>query len=161
MSPDSGHSRITVWHRSLISGWMMATGGVSALALLVIAVLVSQYRFIALQLLVVPAAFLVTGAIRVSVSPRGVSAGSLVLPFLRRRIPLRSIRSASARWTRPIEVGGWGYRWNPGLSAMSLREGDALWLTLVHGNQFVITIDDADTAARLTNDLLVDGHKGD
>ncbi len=93
-------------------------------------------------------------------SPRGVTAGSALVPFLRRRFSLDRIQSASGRWTRPTEIGGWGYRWNPGLSAISLREGDALWLTLTNGNEFVITIDDADTAAQLTNQLLAHGRKG-
>ncbi|UQA93120.1 hypothetical protein [Streptomyces halobius] len=52
------------------------------------------------------------------------------------------------------EVGGWGYRWNPGLSAISLRSGDALWLSLSNGTQFVITIDDAESAAALINSCL-------
>jgi hypothetical protein len=83
-----------------------------------------------------------------------VTAGSALLPFLQRRFTLERIEYASARWTRPTEIGGWGYRWNPGLSAISLREGDALWLTLTDGNQFVITIDDAASAAQLVNQLL-------
>ncbi|MDH6229329.1 MULTISPECIES: hypothetical protein [Streptomyces] len=151
---------VTVWHRSLTSGWMLATGIVSAAGLLVIAAIDRPHRVIALWLLVVSAAFLVTGTIRVTVSPRGVTAGSALLPFLQRRFTLERIEYASARWTRPTEIGGWGYRWNPGLSAISLREGDALWLTLTDGNQFVITIDDAASAAQLVNQLLPHGHKG-
>ncbi|MFF4424946.1 hypothetical protein ACFY04_29950 [Streptomyces sp. NPDC001549] len=157
--PSASHP-VVVWHRFLASGWMLATGVVSAVGLTVVAVVDRPHRAIALWLLIVSAAFLATGAIRVTVSAHGVTAGSAVLPFLRRRFPLERIESASARWTRPTEIGGWGYRWNPGLSSISLREGDALWLTLTGGNQFVITIDDAGTAAELTNDLLAHGRKG-
>lgn len=160
MSQNPTPTTVTVWHRHLTSGWMLATGLVSALGLLVIAAVAPAHRAITLWLLIVSAAFLITGAIRVTVSRDGVSAGSALLPFLRRRFPLDRIKHASARRTRPTEIGGWGYRWNPGLSAISLREGDALWLTLTNGNQFVITIDDADTAAQLTNQLLGRGHKG-
>ncbi|WP_030668588.1 hypothetical protein [Streptomyces cellulosae] len=95
----------------------------------------------------------------VSDYPRGVTAESALVPFLRRHFPVDRIRGASARWTRPTEIEGWGYRWNPGLSSISLREGDALWLT-TSGSQFVITIDDADSAAQLTKQLLALGRKG-
>ena len=160
MNRESTPHQVTVWHRSLASGWMLAAGVVSAAGLLTVAAVDRSHRAIALWLLIVSAAFLMTGAIRVTVSLRGVTVSSALVPFLCRRFPLHRIQSASARWTRPIEIGGWGYRWNPGLSSISLREGDALWLTLTSGNQFVITIDDADTAAQLTNQLLSHGHKG-
>ncbi|MET7405451.1 MULTISPECIES: hypothetical protein [Streptomyces] len=150
--PERG--TIAVWHRSVTSGWMLATGAVSMIGLLVIAVLAGEHRLMALWLLCVPVAFLVTGAVTVTVAPRGVTVRSAVLPFLRRRFPLGRIESATARWTRPIEIGGWGYRWNPGLVAVSLREGDALWITRTDTTRFVITVDDADTAADLVNQLL-------
>jgi hypothetical protein len=160
MSRDATPLQVTVWHRSLASGWMLATGIVSAIGLAVIAAANPPHRTVALWLLLISVAFLITGAIRVTVSPRGVTAGSALVPFLRRHFSLDRIQSASGRWTRPTEIGGWGYRWNPGLSSISLREGDALWLTLTNGNKFVITIDDADTAAQLTNQLLAHGRKG-
>ncbi|OKK14787.1 hypothetical protein AMK16_30100 [Streptomyces sp. CB00455] len=142
-----------VWHRSLVSGWMLATGLVSAAALLVAAAVDPSHRTWALSLLLFSAAFLITAAIRVTVSERGVTAASVCLPFLRRHFPIPRIEEASSRWTRPIEIGGWGYRWNPGLSAISLREGDALWLALTNQTTFVITVDDAGTAAKLINRL--------
>ncbi|MFD5013812.1 hypothetical protein [Streptomyces chartreusis] len=160
MNQDATPTAVTIWHRHLASGWMLATGLVSALGLAVIAAIDPPHRAIALWLLIVSAAFLITGAIRVTVSPSGITAGSALIPPLRRRFPLHRIQAASARWTRPTEIGGWGYRWNPGLSSISLREGDALWLTLANGNQFVITIDDAETAAELTTQLLAHSHKG-
>ncbi|MFI5825304.1 hypothetical protein ACIA8I_40575 [Streptomyces rishiriensis] len=160
MNQEHGPQRVTVWHRTLISGWMLATGIVAAVGLFVLTAVDPHHRSFMPWLLVFPAAFLIVGAIRVTVSPRGVTAGSLLVPFLRRRFPLERIESASARWTKPAEIGGWGYRWNPGLSAISLREGDAIWLVLTGGSQFVITIDDADTAAELTHQLLARGHEG-
>ncbi|MFE0801313.1 hypothetical protein ACFW3N_14615 [Streptomyces sp. NPDC058834] len=145
---------MAVWHRSVTSGWMLATGAVATIGLLVIAVLVGAHRPMALWLLIVPAAFLATGAVTVTVSPSGVTAASALFPLLRRRLPLGRIENATARWTRPTEIGGWGYRWNPGLSAVSLREGDALWITRTDNTRFVITVDDAETAALLINQLL-------
>ncbi|GGX56508.1 hypothetical protein GCM10010341_91290 [Streptomyces noursei] len=102
---------------------MLATGTVLFMALLTTAAINPEYRALCLYLLTAAAAFLVTGAIRVTVDQRGVTVASALLPLLRRRFPLSRIKQATARWTRATEVGGWGYRWNPGLSAISLRSG--------------------------------------
>ncbi|MBB5117400.1 hypothetical protein [Streptomyces eurocidicus] len=149
--PSQNAQQTPLWHRSLHSTWMLAAGVILAAALLTVAFLDAEYRSVSLVLLLAAASFLAVGAIKVSVTPRGVAVTSALLPFLRRRIPLHRIDRADARWTRPMEIGGWGYRWKPGLRAVSLREGDALWLTLDRGKQFVITIDDAGTAAELIN----------
>ncbi|MCY0955289.1 hypothetical protein [Streptomyces sp. H27-S2] len=153
MSRQGETGPVLVWQRSLVSGWMLATGLVSAAALLVAAAVDPSHRLWALSLLLFSAAFLITAAVRVTVSERGVTAASVCLPLLRRHFPLPRITKASSRWTCPLEIGGWGYRWNPGLSAISLREGDALWLGLSNQTTFVITIDDAETAAKLVNRL--------
>lgn len=160
MNHEHAPQQVTVWHRTLIAGWMLATGIVAAIGLIVLTVVDAHHRSLTLWLLVLPAAFLVVGAIRVTVSPRGVTAGFAACAVSTAALPLERIESASARWTKPTEIGGWGYRWNPGLSAISLREGDAIWLTLTSGGRFVITIDDAGTAAELTNHLLARGHEG-
>ncbi|MGW1751044.1 hypothetical protein ACWCRD_36600 [Streptomyces sp. NPDC002092] len=148
------HSKRTVWYRTQFSRWMITVGVVMAIALAVIAAINASYRTVSLVLLLAAAAFLVTGGIKVTVSSHGVTVASALVPFLRRTIPPERITHASARWTRPMEIGGWGYRWKPGLRALSLREGDALWLELVRGTHFVITVDDAQTAADLVNQYL-------
>jgi hypothetical protein len=149
--PNRLQSTRSVWCRSLYSGWMLATGVVLAAALIVIAILNEQFRTLCLLLLIAAAAVLATGAIKVTVSQEGVVVASTLFPFLRRRIRLHRIDQAFARWTRPLEIGGWGYRWKPGMRAVSLRGGDALWLDLTNGTQFIVTIDDAQTAATLLN----------
>ncbi|MFJ9041800.1 hypothetical protein ACIRF8_35190 [Streptomyces sp. NPDC102406] len=151
----------SVWYRSLYSRWMLAVGVVTAIALLVIAVVSPPHLVLCLWLLLAAAAFLATGAVKVAASPQEVTVASALMPFLRRRIPLSRIDRASARWTRPLEIGGWGYRWKPGVQAVSLREGDALWLDLTNGTRFVITIDDAQTAADLINSHLPQPRTGD
>ncbi|MFF4799830.1 hypothetical protein ACFY1U_15630 [Streptomyces sp. NPDC001351] len=160
MSHPHDAGKRTVWYRSQFSSWMIAVGVVLAIALVVIAAIDAPYRTVSLVLLLAAAAFLVTGGIKVTVSSHGVTVASALVPFLRRRIPIERIVHASARWTRPLEVGGWGYRWKPGLSAVSLREGDALWLELVRGTHFVITVDDAQTAAELVNQHLPGAGEG-
>ncbi|WP_425825439.1 hypothetical protein [Streptomyces fractus] len=128
---------------------MMSLGVASAVVLIVIAAVSPQARSVSLTLLIAAAAFLATGGIRVTVSPQEVAVASALFPFLRRRIALRRVRRASARRTSALEIGGWGYRLKPGLTAVSVRGGDALWLDLTNGKKFVITIDDAKAAARL------------
>ncbi|MBH1933013.1 hypothetical protein I5Q34_01690 [Streptomyces sp. AV19] len=139
----------SVWQRSQFCGWLLAVGVVLALALPVFAAVDAEYRAVCLYALLAPAAFLACGAVRVTVAPQGVTVASVLLPFLRRRFPYHRLQHASARWTRPTEIGGWGYRWQPGMRAVSLREGDALWLEFKSGSQFVVTVDDAGTAAEL------------
>ncbi|MYR46120.1 hypothetical protein [Streptomyces sp. SID5910] len=150
-SPHDNSGKRTVWYRSQYSGWMLAVGTVLAIALVTVAALVEEYRTVSLVLLTAAAAFLVTGGIKVTVSVRGVTVASALVPFFRRTIAVDRIAHAEARWTRPMEVGGWGYRWKPGMRAVSLREGDALWLELTRGTRFVVTVDDAETAADLLN----------
>ncbi|MFG2134562.1 hypothetical protein ACGFNV_43320 [Streptomyces sp. NPDC048751] len=159
MESQQGDSGRTVWYGSQFSGWMLAVGVVLAVVLVGSAVFVEEYRDVSLVLLMVAAAFLVTGGIKVTVSSEGVTVASALVPFLRRHIPLGRIERASARWTRPMEIGGWGYRWKPGMRAVSLRAGDALWLELTRGTRFVITVDDARTAAELVNHYLPSRHE--
>jgi hypothetical protein len=139
---------------------MLAVGVVLAIILIVVAAVAPSYRTVSLVLLLAAAAFLVTGGIKVTVSSLGVTVASALVPFVRRTIPHERIAHASARWTRPMEIGGWGYRWKPGLRAVSLRAGDALWLELLRGTNFVITVDDAQTAAELVNQHLPGTGKG-
>ncbi|MFI0769613.1 hypothetical protein ACH4TQ_32695 [Streptomyces sp. NPDC021218] len=159
MNPHDDESTPAVWNRSQSSGWMLAVGAILGLGLIVFAVVDKTHRSVSLGLLLAAAAFLVTGAIKVTVSPRGVTVASALAPFLRQHIAMDRIKGAKARWTRPLEIGGWGYRWKPGVRAVSLRKGDALWLELTRGTRFVITIDDAQTAADLVNRYLLPRRK--
>lgn len=145
------------WEHTQYCAWMLATGVAAGFALLVIAAVVPMGRSVALTLLIVAVAFLLSGAIKVTVSPAGVTVASLLVPFVRRRVGLHRITKASARFTRALELGGWGYRLRPGVRAVSLRTGDALWLHLTNGTRFVVTVDDAEAAARLVNDHLTHG----
>ncbi|MGA6157267.1 hypothetical protein ACPEIC_28385 [Stenotrophomonas sp. NPDC087984] len=159
MNPHDDDSTPAVWNRSQSSGWMLAVGAILGLGLIVFAIVDKTHRSVSLALLLAAAAFLITGAIKVTVSPRGVTVASALAPFLRQHIAMDRIKGAKARWTRPLEIGGWGYRWKPGVRAVSLRKGDALWLELTRGTRFVITIDDAQTAADLVNRYLLPRRK--
>ena len=139
------------WTNRVTAPWMLISGGVLVLAFLVLSALFTGVWPSLLALLVVAAALLSVGAVEVSVNSREVAVRSLVLPPLRRRIPLTRVVGASAGEARPMQLGGWGYRWLPGRTSVSLRAGDALWLRLVNGREFVVTVDDAAGAARVVN----------
>jgi hypothetical protein len=71
-----------------------------------------------------------------------------------RRIPLDKIESAQAIDLEPAAWGGWGWRVVSNGSAIVLRRGDALEVTLKGGRRFAVTVDDAATGAALLNGLV-------
>ncbi|GAA2715187.1 MULTISPECIES: DUF1648 domain-containing protein [Streptomyces] len=91
---------------------------------------------------------------RVTVDRNGLTVRPVALPRPRVRLPLERITEASARRVEPLrDFGGWGYRVVPGASGVVLRTGDAVAVRLAHGSEFVVTVDDAGTAAGLLNAL--------
>jgi hypothetical protein len=150
-SERRGGSRPTEWSGSVAAPWMLVSGGLLAVVFLVLASLFSDRVLVFLGALAAAVALLAVGSVRVSVTARDVTVRSVLVPPLRRRIPLSRVTGAFARRARPMELGGWGYRWLPKRSAVSLRAGDALWLRLAGGREFVITVDDAERAARAVN----------
>ena len=71
-----------------------------------------------------------------------------------RRIGLDRISSARAIDLEPKEWGGWGYRMIPGGTAVVLRRGDGIEVSLEGGRKFAVTVDDAATGAALLNGLV-------
>ncbi|MET7761112.1 hypothetical protein ABZS71_03405 [Streptomyces sp. NPDC005393] len=90
---------------------------------------------------------------RVTVDRRGLTVAPWFAPRPRLRMPLARIDEATSREVRALDLGGWGYRMRAGRSALVLRSGDALCLRLATGKEFVVTVDDAATAAALLNAL--------
>lgn len=78
-----------------------------------------------------------------------VRCGHAGLP--RRRIPLSDVVAAHhAREVTPRHWGGWGYRWRPERgTAVIVRRGEGLVVTLGDGRKFTVTVDDAEAAVRL------------
>lgn len=64
-------------------------------------------------------------------------------------IPLDDIREVHAVRVNPTaEFGGWGWRWDgAGRSGIIMRAGSAVQVSRASGKRFVVTVDDADTAA--------------
>lgn len=94
-------------------------------------------------------------SVRVTVDHRGVLIGSGRFGRLRKTIPLDQIKAAGSQRVSPWrDFRGWGYRVTPHRSGLVTREGEALALELVSGREFVVTVDDSQTAAALVNALV-------
>lgn len=70
-----------------------------------------------------------------------------------RKIRLDEVSGARPLDLEPTEWGGWGYRMIPGGSAVVLRRGDGIEVSLRNGRRFAVTVDDAATGAALLNGL--------
>ncbi|WP_052230174.1 DUF1648 domain-containing protein [Streptomyces sp. CT34] len=94
-------------------------------------------------------------SVRVTVDRRGLTLAPTLVPFRLLRIPLgRLAEVTSRRISVGKEFGGWGYRLRPGGSGLLLRSGDGIVLRLTSGREFVVTVDDAATAAAVLNTYL-------
>ncbi|MEU5209214.1 hypothetical protein [Streptomyces sp. NPDC020742] len=87
-------------------------------------------------------------AVRVDQDCLEVRCGHMGVP--RRRIPLDTVVAADfAPQVTPRHWGGWGYRWRPEQgTAVVVRRGEGLVLSLGDGRTFTITVDDAEDAVR-------------
>ncbi|TQC47657.1 hypothetical protein EEB14_19055, partial [Rhodococcus sp. WS4] len=71
-----------------------------------------------------------------------------------RRIPLDSVDEARATEIRPMEWGGWGYRFTPRGTAVVIRGGEGIVVTRRDGRPFAVTVDGAAQGAALLNSLV-------
>ncbi|MFH8982134.1 DUF1648 domain-containing protein [Streptomyces varsoviensis] len=140
------------WTRSIGSMPAAVIGVAAFCAGLVLVFTVGTGPAIAPLLLGLTAAML--GSLRVTVDRRGLSLAPRVLPLPRVRIPLSRIEEARVRDIRVFKNFGWGYRVHPGVSGIVLRSGEAISLRLATGSEFLVSIDDARTAAGLLNSLI-------
>ncbi|AZK92805.1 MULTISPECIES: hypothetical protein [Streptomyces] len=93
-------------------------------------------------------------AVRVDSQAVEIRCGHIGLP--RRRIPLAHVVHAEVdpRVT-PRQWGGWGYRWRPEQgTAIVVRRGEGIVVTLGDGRTFTVTVDDAEAAVRAIRDRL-------
>lgn len=90
----------------------------------------------------------------VRVDENGLSVRS-ALGVPRTHIPLGEVTEARATTVRCFpEFGGWGWRTAmDGRTGILLRSGEALEVTRTGGGVFLVTVDDAETAAGLLNTL--------
>lgn len=157
-----------VWLRTTT----MAPGAVAALALAVVAVGVSTLVAwisgapaatcwtLTMVTVLVFALTATNVAFRVRVDESGLRVAS-VLGVPRLRVPLHDVAAVSCVFVDPMgEFGGWGMRLSPDRRfGVVLRRGAAIEVTRRNGKRFVVTVDDAETGARLLQALVsrVDG----
>lgn len=148
-----GEGESATWTRTVGSRALFACGP-ALLALGVLVALVADWGS-ALTLLVPGALLSGMAGARVTVDRHGLTATAPWLPWPRLRVPLDRIEEATSRDINAMkDMGGWGYRAHPGRSGLVLRSGDAIVARLTTGSEFVITVDDAATAAALLNALV-------
>ncbi|WP_399084436.1 DUF1648 domain-containing protein [Streptomyces sp. BBFR2] len=141
------------WTRTTGSPLLAVVGLLTCCAGLYLAFVAGPFAGLALG-----AAGALTGAlasVRVTVDRRGLALAPALLPYAFRRIPLDRVTEATSRDIDPFaEFGGWGYRFRAHGSGLVLRSGEGIALRLRGGREFVVTVDDAATAAALLNTLL-------
>jgi len=103
--------------------------------------------------LLVAAALAVGTSARVTVDATGLTAHPGPVRRPRLHVPLDRVVSARRTDVRATEMGGWGVRMRGERTALLLRSGEALELDLADGSRFLVTVDDAATAAALVNTL--------
>jgi hypothetical protein len=93
-------------------------------------------------------------AVKVDSDAVEVRCGHIGLP--RRRIPLAHVVGAEfAPKVTPRQWGGWGYRWRPEQgTAVVVRRGEGVVVTLGDGRIFTVTVDDAEDAVRAIRERL-------
>ncbi|MFF4223564.1 hypothetical protein ACFYZH_11995 [Streptomyces abikoensis] len=147
-----GDSETAGWTRVAGSRVLPVTGVLVAAAGIVIGFTTGWLPALPLLITGAPMALL-TGA-RVTADRRGITVTPSLTPWPRLNVPLERIAEAGHRTVNPVrDFGGWGYRARPGASGIVLRSGDAISARLTTGSEFVVTVDDAATAAALLNTL--------
>lgn len=163
-----GPGERAVWVRtaSLASGGMAVLVGAAvllfALAALDIATAGSAWPILLIVAVVVTAAILATMLFRVRVDHDGLSVTSL-LGVPRFRVSLDQVVEVKVVTINPMaDFGGWGLRKAlDGRTGVVLRRGEALEVERARGGAFVVTVDDASTAAGLLLALRERGERGE
>ncbi|MEV0277401.1 DUF1648 domain-containing protein [Streptomyces sp. NPDC050610] len=140
------------WTRTIGSAPVALAGGAAFCAGIVLMLTVGSGPGLTLLILGLTAAMF--GTVRVTVDQRGLSLAPRVVPLPRVHIPLSRIEEARVRDIRVFRDFGWGYRVRPGVSGVVLRSGEAISLRLATGSEFLVSTDDAATAAGLLNTLI-------
>lgn len=96
-------------------------------------------------------------SLEVRIDRLGVHIAFGALGWPRMSVDLARIAQATTVAVVPMQWGGWGYRGSLrilGRAAIVLRGGEALRLDLVDGKRLLVTIDGAEQAAGVVNDLI-------
>lgn len=144
------------WFRTVVAPpafFVLVSGGI-VLATVITGTLIVASGGKAWMLALVPTLLVVllatTSGYRVRVDEAGVSVRSLA-GFPRFSVPISDIRGAAVTDVAPMaDFGGWGFRTGTGgRFGVVVRAGEALEVERASGRRFVVTVDDAGTAASL------------
>jgi hypothetical protein len=136
-----------VWSHRTFVAWPLLVAVVLLVVALVLGVTADP-----VTAAVLAAAGLVAGVfawVQVTVDARGLRLGLGPWAWTVKKVPLADIASTDAEEISAGDWGGWGYRVMPGRSALVLRSGPAVVLTLSDGRRFAVTVDDPQTPAAL------------
>lgn len=131
---------------------LLGIGVIACGVALILGVLLSPWVLVVLA----PVLLLVLNAavFRVTIDANGLRVAFGIFGWPSRRLPLSAMRRAAAARTSPREWGGWGYRVRRNGSAVITRAGEALSVYVADGTRFVVTVGDAEGAARTLNACL-------
>ena len=127
----------------------MEAAGLGMLAAGVVS-LVTQTRAVAPVLLLAGLVVRMAARVRVTIDDSGLTADASRWSWPRVQIPLDDIDAVTSMHVNPWRWGGWGYRGSLRVlrrAAWVVRAGPGLRLDLRDGRRFVVTVDDAPTAA--------------
>jgi len=151
---DLAASESAVWVRSVrqSSPWLLVGSVLVSAVVLALATRNVLLTASFTVLLTVPLLTLTSWVVRVDRS--GLTAASR-LGWPRQTVPLDEVESATARQVKPLsEFGGWGLRTAlDGTTGVVLRKGEGVEVQRTGGRRFVVTVDDAESAAALLNTL--------
>jgi hypothetical protein len=152
-SLDLAPDERVAWSRSVTSAPMQAIGTSLVLGGILLALVVQTFPGVAVA--AAGLLSLVFSSSRTTVDGRGLTVAVGPLGRPRWHVPLADVRSAVAGDVSALgRFGGYGYRVVPGGSGVILRSGEALIVTRASGRTFTVTVDDAETGARLLTGLL-------
>jgi hypothetical protein len=149
------------WSGSAQNGWMplvmVLLLGQGAVVSLFLGDVTAAAPYLNLVHVLVLALLELFAKVHVDVDQRELRIRYGYIGWLTQRIALGRVVTARAFMLRPLEHGGWGYRGSVrffGRAAVVVRGGPALALELADGKRLSITVDDADRAAQVINELL-------
>jgi hypothetical protein len=149
------NERAVYLKRTKARGMSIMAAALISIALLA---LVMRKEEIALTLSAIALVMIPFTQIRVHIDRQRIAIEYGPLAFPKQSIALARIERANVIEVRPLLHGGWGYRGSLtifGRAAVVLRSGSALELFLRDGRRFVVTCDDAERAAGVVNDPVV------
>ncbi|WP_327381475.1 DUF1648 domain-containing protein [Streptomyces sp. NBC_01207] len=135
--------------------WIGALAGLVALAAVLAAVsgLVDVPWSVVAPFAVVSVAVVACASVQARVTEKGLSVAFGPLGWPVRRWSAQDIESARAESRTPGQVGGWGYRLSGLGTTVMLRSGECLVIHPRRGQEFAVSVDDAERGAALLNAL--------